>query len=311
MTAIRTSMLKKVYKKGIRKKMVESLKGINLTVEQGEIFGFVGPNGAGKSTTIKILTGLLKPSGGDAWLFETPVHEPNSRISVGYLPENPRFYGYLSLFDFLLIVADIRGMDRKTSKTKINELIGLVGLENTGRSHLKTFSKGMVQRAGIAMALLNDPDLIILDEPMSGLDPLGRDLVAGIFRKLQDAGKTIFFSTHIIPDIESLCDSVGILVNGEIKYTGSVQDILYSGYEAMEMTLSLPDVTDINNKVQLKNNAHLIWQKGTMFKIKIKKKAVSEYVQLINSAGGSIIRLEQKRKNFEALFRELTSKQSD
>jgi len=287
---------------------VESLKGIDLKVEQGDIFGFVGPNGAGKSTTIKILTGLLRPSEGDAWLFEKSVYDPTSRISLGYLPENPKFYNYLSLFDFLLLVADIRGIDRKTSKTKINELIELVGLEKTGKTHLKAFSKGMVQRAGIAMALLNDPDLIILDEPMSGLDPLGRDLIANIFMELQNKGKTIFFSTHIIPDIEALCDSVGILVNGEIKYTGSVQDILYSGDDTMEMTLSLPDATDINNKIQLKDDAQLIWRKGELFKLRIKQKTVAEYMPLITSKGGSIIKLEQKRKNFETLFRELVSK---
>ena len=316
MTAIRTTMLKKVYKKGIRKKAAESLKGINLTVQQGDIFGFVGPNGAGKSTTIKILTGLLKPSSGNAWLFEKPVNDPASRISVGYLPENPRFYDYLSLSDFLLLIADIRGMDRNTGKTRINELIELTGLENTGKRHLKTFSKGMIQRAGIAMALLHDPDLIILDEPMSGLDPLGRDLIAKIFMELQNKGKTIFFSTHIIPDIEALCDSVGILVDGEIKYTGSVQDILYSGEDTMEMTLSLPDATDINDKVQLqrtylKDDAHLIWHKGEIFKLNIKQEAVSEYIQLITSAKGSIIKLKQKRKNFETLFMELTSKEKN
>ena len=166
------------------------------------------------------------------------------------------------------------------------------------------------------MALLHDPDLIILDEPMSGLDPPGRDLIAKIFMELQHKGKTIFFSTHIIPDIEALCDSVGILVNGEIKYTGSVQDILYSGDDAMEMTLSLPDAADINDKaqlkmVQLKDDAHLIWRKGELFKLRVKQTTVSEYMQLVTSAGGSIIKLEQKKKNFETLFRELTSKEKN
>ncbi len=330
MTAIKTTMLKKIYKKGIRKKTVESLKGIDLTVEKGDIFGFIGPNGAGKSTTIKILTGLLKPSGGNAWLYDKPVYDPASRISVGYLPENPRFYRYLSLFDFLLLVAGIRGIDRKSCKTRINELIELVGLEKTDKRPLRTFSKGMVQRAGIAMALLHDPDLVILDEPMSGLDPLGRDLVAKIFMELQSKGKTIFFSTHIIPDIEELCDSVGILVNGEIKYTGTVQELLYSGEDDMIMTISLPDAYggtpdkgstsgNIDSGDQLENdadliwrelreNTHLIWQKGDILRLKIKQEALPEYIRVIASAGGSIIKLEQKRKNFEALFKELTLK---
>ncbi len=317
MTAIRIEKLRKIYKKGIWKRTVESLKGINLIIEKGDIFGFIGPNGAGKSTTIKILTGLLKPSGGNAWLYERPVQDPVSRNSVGYLPENPRFYRYLSLFDFLLLVAEIRGMNRKVCKIRINELIELVGLENTGKRPLKTFSKGMVQRAGIAMALLHDPDLVIFDEPMSGLDPLGRDLIAKIFMELQSKGKTIFFSTHIIPDIEALCDNVGIVVNGEIKYTGTVQDLLYPGNDDdMVMTINLPYAANnmaykMNARDQLKNNAKLIWQRDNIIKVRIAQGALPEYIQSVALAGGNIIKLEQRRKNFETLFRELVSKEKN
>jgi ABC-2 type transport system ATP-binding protein len=305
MTVIRTSLLRKVYQKGVRKKRVESLKGIDLAVENGQIFGFVGPNGAGKSTTIKILTGLLKPTGGAAWLNDKPVRDPASRKSVGYLPENPNFYGYLSLFDLLSLVARIRGMDKQAGKARIDELITLVGLQDTGKRHVKTFSKGMVQRAGIAIALLGDPRLIILDEPMSGLDPLGRDLVAKIFRNLQDAGKTIFFSTHIIPDIEALCDSVGILVEGELRYVGSVQDMLYSRGEKLEMTFSLPAMN--LDAIPFQGRPHLMWQKEKIYKLEVEEKGISEDIRLIVASGGNIIKIEQRRKSFEALFKELTS----
>ncbi|MFZ0447754.1 MAG: ABC transporter ATP-binding protein [Desulfatiglandaceae bacterium] len=284
---------------------MESLKGIDLAVENGQIFGFVGPNGAGKSTTIKILTGLLKPTGGAAWLNDKPVRDPASRKSVGYLPENPNFYGYLSLFDLLSLVARIRGMDKQAGKARIDELITLVGLQDTGKRHVKTFSKGMVQRAGIAIALLGDPRLIILDEPMSGLDPLGRDLVAKIFRNLQDAGKTIFFSTHIIPDIEALCDSVGILVEGELRYVGSVQDMLYSRGEKLEMTFSLPGIK--LDAIPFQGRPHLMWQKEKIYKLEVEEKGISEDIRLIVASGGNIIKIEQRRKSFEALFKELTS----
>ena len=306
MAAIRIAKLRKVYQKGVRKKRVESLKGIDLEVEKGAIFGFVGPNGAGKSTTIRILTGLLRPTGGMAWINERPAGTPSSRQGVGYLPENPSFYGYLSLKDLLSLVADIRNVPRGEKDAAIKELMDMVGLQEAGGRQIKTFSKGMVQRAGIAAALMGDPDLLIFDEPMSGLDPFGRDLVARLFRDLQAKGKTIFFSTHILPDIEALCDRVGILVEGRVKYTGSVQDTLFSEEKCVEMTIRLPLGTEIE-KVPFRGTPAILWEKDCFYKVEVNEGDLPSDIEEISRSGGSIIKIERKRKSFEELYKELAS----
>ena len=295
-----------MYQKGVRKKRVESLKGIDLEVGDGEIFGFVGPNGAGKSTTIKILMGLLKPTAGSAWLYNKPVRDPASRVSVGYLPENPSFYGYLSLLDLLSLVADIRGIGKREQKEQIPYLVELVGLEDARKRQVKTFSKGMIQRAGIAVALVSDPDLLIFDEPMSGLDPFGRDLVAKLFRELQAKGKTIFFSTHILPDIEALCDRVGILVDGQLRYVGSVQDMLFSEEKTLEMTIRLPLGTEIE-KVPFRGTSRILWKKENIYRLETNEEDLPYNIEEISCSGGSIIKIERKRRTFEELYKELAS----
>jgi len=306
MVPIRTNGLRKVYEKGVRKKKVTSLRGVDLEIQEGEIFGFVGPNGAGKSTTIKILMGLLKPTQGHAWLYEKPAYDPSSRTSVGYLPENPSFYGYLSLFDLLFLVADIRGLSKKEKKDRIFELVELVDLEHAGKRQVKTFSKGMIQRAGIAVALVSDPDLLIFDEPMSGLDPFGRDLVAKLFRELQAKGKTIFFSTHILPDIEALCDRVGILVDGQLRYVGSVQDMLFSEEKTLEMTIRLPLGTEIE-KIPFRGTSRILWKKENIYRLETNEEDLPYNIEEISRSGGSIIKIERKRRTFEELYKELVS----
>ncbi|MBW1930944.1 MAG: ABC transporter ATP-binding protein [Deltaproteobacteria bacterium] len=306
MAPIKAVGLRKVYQKGVRKKRVESLKGIDLEVGDGEIFGFVGPNGAGKSTTIKILMGLLKPTAGSAWLYNKPVRDPASRGSVGYLPENPSFYGYLSLLDLLSLVADIRGIGKREQKEQIPYLVELVGLEDAGKRQVKTFSKGMIQRAGIAVALVSDPDLLIFDEPMSGLDPFGRDLVAKLFRELQAKGKTIFFSTHILPDIEALCDRVGILVDGQLRYVGSVQDMLFSEEKTLEMTIRLPLGTEIE-QVPFRGTSRILWKKENIYRLETNEEDLPYNIEEISCSGGSIIKIERKRRTFEELYKELAS----
>ena len=301
--AIRTSNLSKVYQKGIRKKKVESLKDVNLEVREGEVFGFVGPNGAGKTTTIKIITGLLKPTRGTAWINGSPIGTPSSRKAIGYLPENPSFYGYLSVRDLLSLVADIRGVSNSKKKKKIAELICLVGLEEAGKRQIRTFSKGMIQRAGLAAALIGEPSLLILDEPMSGLDPFGRELVARLIRDLQAKGKTIFFSTHILPDIEALCDTVGILVKGELKYIGAVQDILFSKEKILELTVYLPLGIEIEN-ISLKS-AKVLWKKEGLYRLEVREDDIPRHISEVCQLGGSIIKIERKRKSFEELYKNL------
>lgn len=304
MTPIKTENLSKTYKKGLRKK-VESLKNLNLEVKEGEIFGFIGANGAGKSTTIKILMGLLKPTSGKAWLWEKPVSDPEAREKVGYLAEHPQFYGYLTPLELLTFLGKLNGRNQNTAKNKAEELLSLVQLKEAAKRPIKTFSKGMVQRTGIAAVLMNDPDLVVLDEPMSGLDPLGRHLVSTIIRKLQKDGKTVFFSTHIIPDIETLCDKVGILVKGELKYVGSIQEALYPPGGRFEMTFRLPKYAD--SLTEIKEKFALVWQKEALFKIELEEKEIAGVISWLMNKNGAVVSLERKKRSLEELFLNLTS----
>ena len=304
MVAIKTENLSKTYKKGLKKK-VESLKNLNLEVNKGEIFGFIGANGAGKSTTIKILMGLLNPTSGNAWLWGKKVSAPEARVGVGYLAEHPRFYNYLNPLELLTLIGKLNGADRVDVKRRANELLSLVLLEDAAKRPIRTFSKGMVQRTGIAAVLMNDPELVILDEPMSGLDPLGRHLVSSIIRDLQKKGKTVFFSTHIIPDIETLCDKVGILVRGELKYTGSIQDALYPPGGTFEMTFRVAG-SALNN-AEIKDKFALLWQKEALYKIELEEEDIPDAIGWLGERKGTVVSLERKKRSLEELFLNLAS----
>lgn len=303
-TAIKTSNLNKCYKKGVRGQKIEALSALNLEVRQGEVFGFIGSNGAGKSTTIKILMGLIRPSAGQAWLFDKQVNDPWARGRVGYLSEHPHFYDFLTPLELFQLLGAIRRMEAKLIRQRAEKLLNLVSLSEAANRRIRGFSKGMVQRLGIAAALLGAPDLLILDEPMSGLDPLGRHLVATIIRDLQQQGKTIFFSTHIIPDIETLCDRVGILVRGHQKYTGSIQEALYPTGNRFELTVRMPE--NWSPEQTLLGQQHLLWRKESLHKFEIAEADISAIAQAVTAGGGSIVTLEPKRRSLEELFLELS-----
>lgn len=230
MSVIEIVDLKKCYR-GKKLRVVEALKGINLSVERGEVFGFLGPNGAGKSTTIKALMGQIKPSSGNVRLFGSAASEVAVRKKIGYLPENPSFYDFLTAREYLKFVGDAFAMDSGVLQRESQRVLSLLDLNDAADRPIKGYSKGMVQRLGVAQALLHDPDLYILDEPMSGLDPLGRALIKRIIRDLKMAGKTVFFSTHITNDIEALCDRIGIVVNGRLCALESVAGLMASGLQ--------------------------------------------------------------------------------
>jgi ABC-2 type transport system ATP-binding protein len=198
---------------------------LSLTIPPGETFGFLGPNGAGKSTAIKVLVNLIFPTSGRALLLGKPVDDPSARQRVGYLPENPTFYDYLTPEELLWFGGKTSGMPAGRIKERTSTLLELVGLAHVRRQRLRTFSKGMVQRAGVALALINDPEVVIFDEPMSGLDPLGRKLMADIIRQLKTEGKTVFFSSHILRDIEELCDRVGMIVQGRMRRVATLAEL--------------------------------------------------------------------------------------
>lgn len=227
---ISTSELKKTYR-GKRGKKVEALRNLSLDVVPGEVFGFLGPNGAGKSTTIKILLGLIRPSEGEARLFGTTVGDPVARRRVGYLPENPAFYDFLTAREYLCFVGKSFSMSPANIHAESERVLELLDLKEAAGRPIRGYSKGMVQRLGIAQTLLHDPDLYILDEPMSGLDPLGRALVKEIILDLKERGKTVFFSTHVTADVEQVCDRIGVIVGGVFQEARVVKELLREGID--------------------------------------------------------------------------------
>jgi ABC-2 type transport system ATP-binding protein len=229
MKPIRIVGLTKEFRLGLRRRRSLAVNGLDLEVEPGEIFGFLGPNGAGKTTTIKILMGLIYPTSGTAWILDREIGDVAVKREVGFLPEAPYFYEYLTGEEFLRFYGQIFGLGGTALVKKIDQMLEMVKLTEARRLPLRKFSKGMLQRIGLAQALINDPKVVILDEPMSGLDPIGRRDVRDIILHLRDQGKTVFFSTHILPDVEMICDRVGILVKGSLRAVGAVQELVGAG----------------------------------------------------------------------------------
>ena len=229
MAAIEILGLEKTYMVGFwRKRPKRALEPLHLTVEQGEIFGFLGPNGAGKTTTLKMLMGLVFPTAGSARILGKEWTDPEVKAQIGFLPEQPYFYDYLTAHELLDYYGQLSGISAKDRKPRIDETLERVGLTDIKGVQLRKFSKGMLQRVGIAQAILHHPKLVFLDEPMSGLDPLGRREVRDLMLQLQQEGKTVFFSTHILSDAEALCDRVAIIHKGELRGVGAVEELTQS-----------------------------------------------------------------------------------
>ncbi|HZI55614.1 MAG TPA: ABC transporter ATP-binding protein [Verrucomicrobiae bacterium] len=250
MLAIEIKSLTKEYAVGFwKKKRRPALKSLNLTVETGETFGFLGPNGAGKTTTLKLLMGIIFPTSGSATILGKDFHDPEVKRRIGFLPEQPYFYDYLTAPELLDYYAQLSGVSTEVRKQRIGELLDRVGLSDVGNKQLRKFSKGMLQRVGIAQAIIHDPEVVFLDEPMSGLDPVGRHEVRELIQGLKDAGKTIFFSTHILSDAEALCDRVAVIHKGELRGVGVVNDFRSSIAEKTEViwlgAAALPAVKDL------------------------------------------------------------------
>lgn len=228
MSALSIKKLSKTYRdKKLLK--VNALVGLDLDVATGEVFGFLGPNGAGKSTTIKSIMGLIKPTAGEILVFGVPMIDPASRSKIGYLPENPSFFDFMTAREYLFFVGSAYGMENLTLRKESDRVLDLLDLTEAADRQINGYSKGMVQRLGLAQVLVHDPDMYILDEPMSGLDPIGRALVKDIIRDLKQRGKTVFFSTHITADVEAICDRVGVIAKGVLEAVDSVDNILEKG----------------------------------------------------------------------------------
>jgi len=228
MTAVlRTENLRVEYKsRELKQQTKVALKGLDLSVQQGEVFGYLGPNGAGKTTTMNVLLGYVNATSGAAYLFDVNTREPIARQRIGYLPELTYYYKFLTAEELLRFYARIFEIPGSETEKRIDQLLKLVELEHARKRPIRTYSKGMQQRAGLAQALINNPDLLLLDEPTSGLDPLGRMKVREIIQRLKNEGKTVFFSSHELGEVETICDRVAIMHQGELKVQGRVSDLV-------------------------------------------------------------------------------------
>jgi len=229
MPAIEILGLEKTYSVGFwRKRPKRALHPLHLAVEEGEIFGFLGPNGAGKTTTLKLLMGLVLPTAGSARILGRDWTDPQVKAQIGFLPEQPYFYDYLTAHELLEYYGQLSGVPAKQRKQRVEQVLQQVGLRDVQGVQLRKFSKGMLQRVGIGQAILHDPKVVFFDEPMSGLDPMGRREVRDLMSQLKSEGKTVFFSTHILSDAETLCDRVAVIHKGELRGVGAVEDLTSS-----------------------------------------------------------------------------------
>jgi ABC-2 type transport system ATP-binding protein len=297
-TVLKIEDVHKTFKTGFIPKKIKILQGISLTVEEGEIFGYLGPNGAGKTTTLKCILGLLFPEKGKIEIFGYPHLHLKAKERVGFLPENPYFYDYLTASEFLRFYSYL--FSQKKRKEKIDNLLSLVGLEKSADLQLRKFSRGMLQRIGLAQAILHDPSLLLLDEPLGGLDPLGRKELRDIIVRLKKEGKTVFLSSHILQDIEMICDSVAIIVNGQIINQGVLRDLISEKILFTEITLS-----GISPK-ELEISGECVSDQGGMILLKVfDEENVEKVLELVHSREGKIHSLIPRTETLEDLFVEM------
>jgi ABC-2 type transport system ATP-binding protein len=295
--ALLTTGLSKSYRTGhVIQGRRPALVDLDLEVRAGEIFGYVGPNGSGKTTTLKLLVGLLKPDRGDARMLGEPLASRAWRFRAGYLPEHPYLYDYLTAAEYLDYAGRLFGMADARRREKARELLALVGLERSADVPLRRFSKGMVQRAGLAQALVNDPELVILDEPMSGLDPIGRRLVRDIILALRRAGRTVFFSTHILSDAEALCDRVGVLRAGRLVRVGALGELLRLDVQHMEVFVSGLDEGAAAPAAARRERV------GDRLRLEVDERDLGRTVAAVEAAGGRILSVQPVRETLEDYF---------
>lgn len=300
MPIIEIQNLTKDYELGfLRKRKVRALDGLTLTVEQGQIFGFLGANGAGKTTTLKLLMRLIFPTGGSAKILGRDIADVSMHARIGYLPENPYFYDYLTAREFLKYCAELFG--RGNNRGFVDSLLTRVNLEpKSWDRQLRKFSKGMLQRVGLAQALVNDPEIVFLDEPMSGLDPVGRREVRDLIASLRTEGRTVFMCSHILSDIEVLCDNVAILKGGRLAHAGSLNElrasgttnveVIASGAEAASVTPLLPAGAQVEDTPS-----------GLRIEV-LDEKDVDAVLSALRKVNGKLVSVQPVRQSLEELF---------
>lgn len=300
--AIEIKHLTKKYRSGFWLKEMVALSDLNLQVEAGSIFGFLGHNGAGKTTTIKLLIGVIHPTSGEAFIFGRSISQMAVKREIGFLPESPYFYDYLTGSEFLHFCGQLFGMTTKERAERIDALFELVGLKGAENEQMRRYSKGMLQRIGLAQALINDPKLVILDEPMSGLDPIGRKDVRDIILRLKEEGKTVFFSTHVLSDAEMICDEVGIIIQGRLRSKGRLEALLNPKVRSVEVCLRGVPREELES---LKSFSNSVIQRGSDFLIVLKEEThLPSVINWTTKRGGKIISVVPRKESLEDIFME-------
>jgi ABC-2 type transport system ATP-binding protein len=299
--AIEIENLTKDYPFGfLHLKKKTSLEGLTMSVDDGEVFGFLGPNGAGKSTTIKLLVGLIFPTAGSARILGKPISDIQMHQDIGYLPEQPYFYDYLTAAEVLDYFARFHNLTAADRRERVARLLKKVGLETAGKIQLRKYSKGMLQRVGLAQAILHDPKVVILDEPMSGLDPVGRREVRDIILELKRMGKTILFSTHILSDAEMLCDRVGVIVGGKLRGVGAPDEIVGIKAHAMEILFEYSGSNA--SAAALLGKA---MQTGNRYRMQVEEGALYTTLDQLRTLGAKVLAVAQVKASLEEYFMHL------
>ena len=295
---LRTERLSKTFEVGVRLRRVRAVNEVSLEVHEGEIFGFVGPNGAGKTTTIKMLMGLIFPTSGTASIFDAPIPSRGAKARIGYLPENPSYYEFLTGREALRFFGELSGVRGAALGARCEELLALVGLADAAGRQIRKYSKGMQQRLGIAQALVGDPSFVVLDEPMSGLDPIGRKEVRDLILELRRRGKTVFFSTHILPDVESLCDRVGVILGGRLRDVGRISELLSARVRSVEAVLEVPE-----GAADRVPRGTLVSREGSRLGLSFPDlDAANAAARAVLEAGGKVVSLVPHRETLEDFF---------
>lgn len=292
--AIETRGLQKIYYSGFLRRPFTGLESLDLEVRRGEVFGFIGPNGAGKTTTIKCLVGLQYPTAGQAFLMGRSIDHPEARRRLGFLPERPYFYQHLTAREFLHFYGQLFDIPADIRRARVDKLLARVDLTRVADVPLRTYSKGMLQRAGVAQALINDPDLVILDEPMSGLDPLGRRLIRDLILEEAAKGRTVFFSSHVLSDVQSICDRVGLIGGGRLRAIGSIDELLSEQVENVDCTVRVPADTVITGQIVAAHGDERI--------VRVSPDRIDGLLDEVRQAGGTVIQVLPNRRTLEDLL---------
>jgi ABC-2 type transport system ATP-binding protein len=292
--------LSKIFRVGFFARKVRAVQDLSFDVRRGEIFGLLGPNGAGKTTALKMLMGFVRPTSGSAFVGDSPAGSLEARRKLGYLPENPALYEFLRGDEYLVFAGRLSGLSGQDARKQAAALLEKVGLAGRADRPVRRFSKGMVQRLGLAQALLGDPETVILDEPMSGLDPIGRKDVRDLILALREEGRTVLFSTHILSDVEAICDRVGIIVDGRLTDCGALADLVAPGARAVELIVEkLPQA--LEEKLRAGGAQTLQRDRSTVLTF-ADEEAAREALRAALDAGATVVSLTPHRRSLEELF---------